>query len=370
MSSHPRMKKGRSGTLDERMKTLLSAVGLSLLAAQPLAPQSTGLAKGVVEENRHVLSQEQMDAAFTKPGCLDGYRPSQSGPLIPLDRGDGEPLDTTFTVEPRWIDSDGFRIRGWLYLPKAEGPFPLVVLTNGGGGDRSPTKSLSDFIAPVFAHCGVAAFVHDKRGTGESDGVFRDTTYEDYIRDTGNSAVALSEDPRIDPDRIGVMGGSEGGRIAVSSASRFPVFSFAISMMGPLQSMKEDRFYAQLNGLRVQGSSDSLLAQVEPIWRGIIDAWASDDPAQHARIDEEILAAQKLLTSREGIFCEPASATSVAGALRDIRSGRIPEGSSVVCTLTGHGLKDPDTAIKQCEGGMLTVDAELDAVKAAILNNM
>ena len=86
--------------------------------------------------------------------------------------------------------------------------------------------------------------------------------------------------------------------------------------------------------------------------------------------DEEILAAQKLLTSREGIFCEPASATSIAGALRDIRSGRIPEGSSVVCTLTGHGLKDPDTAIKQCEGGMLTVDANLESVKRAILDNM
>ncbi len=86
--------------------------------------------------------------------------------------------------------------------------------------------------------------------------------------------------------------------------------------------------------------------------------------------DAEILAAQKLLTSREGIFCEPASAISVAGALRDIRSGRIPEGSCVVCTLTGHGLKDPDTAIRQCEGGMLTVDATLDAVKRAILDSM
>jgi threonine synthase len=86
--------------------------------------------------------------------------------------------------------------------------------------------------------------------------------------------------------------------------------------------------------------------------------------------DEEILAAQKLLTSREGIFCEPASATSVAGALRDIRSGRIPERSCVVCTLTGHGLKDPDTAIRQCEGGMLTVDAKLESVKRAILDNM
>ena len=86
--------------------------------------------------------------------------------------------------------------------------------------------------------------------------------------------------------------------------------------------------------------------------------------------DEEILAAQKLLTTKEGIFCEPASATSVAGALRDIRSGKIPAGSSVVCTLTGHGLTDPDTAIKQCQEGMLTVDAELDAVKEAIISNM
>ena len=87
--------------------------------------------------------------------------------------------------------------------------------------------------------------------------------------------------------------------------------------------------------------------------------------------DEEILAAQKLLTTREGIFCEPASATSVAGALRDIRSGKIPEGSTVVCTLTGHGLKDPDTAIAQCsDDPMLTVDAELGAVKDAILSNM
>ena len=86
--------------------------------------------------------------------------------------------------------------------------------------------------------------------------------------------------------------------------------------------------------------------------------------------DEEILAAQKLLTSREGIFCEPASATSVAGALRDIRSGKIPEGSTVVCTLTGHGLKDPDTAIRQCDNDMLTIDASLDSVKKAILDNM
>ena len=86
--------------------------------------------------------------------------------------------------------------------------------------------------------------------------------------------------------------------------------------------------------------------------------------------DDEILAVQKLLAERDGIFCEPASAISVAGALRDIRSGRIPVGSTVVCTLTGHGLKDPDTAIRQCAEPTVSVDATLSAVKQAILQRM
>jgi threonine synthase len=86
--------------------------------------------------------------------------------------------------------------------------------------------------------------------------------------------------------------------------------------------------------------------------------------------DEEILDAQRLLAQREGVFCEPASATSVAGALRDIKNGKIREGTRVVCTLTGHGLKDPDTAIKQSTTPVLKVKAALDAVKKAILDNL
>jgi threonine synthase len=86
--------------------------------------------------------------------------------------------------------------------------------------------------------------------------------------------------------------------------------------------------------------------------------------------DEDILAAQKLLAQKEGVFCEPASAISLAGTLHDIKKGRIKAGSRVVCTLTGHGLKDPDTAIKQSTGPMLKVPAELGAVKKAILDNL
>jgi threonine synthase len=86
--------------------------------------------------------------------------------------------------------------------------------------------------------------------------------------------------------------------------------------------------------------------------------------------DPQILNAQKLLAQREGIFCEPASAISIAGAMNDICAGRIPEGSTVVCTLTGHGLKDPDTAIGQCQDAVSKVPAELGAVKRAILDRL
>ena len=73
--------------------------------------------------------------------------------------------------------------------------------------------------------------------------------------------------------------------------------------------------------------------------------------------DSEILAAYRFLASRESVFCEPASAASVAGLLRT----DIPKGSTVVCVLTGHGLKDPDVAISQ-----ITVPDAVDATYEAI----
>jgi threonine synthase len=85
--------------------------------------------------------------------------------------------------------------------------------------------------------------------------------------------------------------------------------------------------------------------------------------------DEEILRAQRLLASTEGIFCEPASAISIAGLLKDLERSVIGEGSTIVCTLTGHGLKDPDTAIAQSTKPFL-VDATRSAIEAVIGENM
>jgi threonine synthase len=81
--------------------------------------------------------------------------------------------------------------------------------------------------------------------------------------------------------------------------------------------------------------------------------------------DEEILAAYRDLARLEGVFCEPASAASVAGVRKLAAAGRIDPGATIVCVLTGHGLKDPDTATRQADA-VVEAAASVDGVREAL----
>ena len=76
--------------------------------------------------------------------------------------------------------------------------------------------------------------------------------------------------------------------------------------------------------------------------------------------DDELLRVQYALASEEGIFCEPASAAGLAAVLAEAKAGRIEPGSTVVCTLTGNGMKDPDAVAKRAK------ITEVEATEAAI----
>jgi len=78
--------------------------------------------------------------------------------------------------------------------------------------------------------------------------------------------------------------------------------------------------------------------------------------------DEEILAAYKLVARTEGVFVEPASAACLAGLIHCVRAGKIPKGSVVAATMTGHGLKDPDNAIEAAGFEPIVVPAQREAV--------
>jgi threonine synthase len=101
-------------------------------------------------------------------------------------------------------------------------------------------------------------------------------------------------------------------------------------------------------------------------WQGATDAVKESEGHIGKVTDEEILAAYKLIARTEGIFVEPACAAPLAGLIQRVQAGQIPEGSLVTATMTGHGLKDPDTAITAAGFSPTVVPAEKEAVMRVI----
>jgi threonine synthase len=97
-------------------------------------------------------------------------------------------------------------------------------------------------------------------------------------------------------------------------------------------------------------------------WQGASNALSESGGAIDSVTDEEILAAQRWLASHEGIFVEPASAASVAGLFK---LGKL-NARRVVLTVTGHGLKDPDTAMTTGDYRPIDADADLSALRAVL----
>ncbi|MCL2626749.1 MAG: threonine synthase [Cystobacterineae bacterium] len=100
-------------------------------------------------------------------------------------------------------------------------------------------------------------------------------------------------------------------------------------------------------------------------WDGAVAAQKESGGQFMAVSDEEILAAYQTIARTEGVFCEPASAASVAGLMKAMKSQTLPAAQTVVCTLTGHGLKDPDSACRISSAPM-KLEAKLSVVEGHI----
>ena len=101
-------------------------------------------------------------------------------------------------------------------------------------------------------------------------------------------------------------------------------------------------------------------------WQKAVEAASESSGSIDMVSDQEILDAQRLLARSAGIFVEPASAAGIAGLVKCHAAGGVPAGSTVVVTVTGHGLKDPDVAVENSRAETILVDSDLDSVLVAI----
>jgi len=100
-------------------------------------------------------------------------------------------------------------------------------------------------------------------------------------------------------------------------------------------------------------------------WKRALNAMRESGGTATTVTDEEIVYAQKLLARTEGIFVEPASAASIAGLKKLVENNEVDPNENIVCVTTGHGLKDPEVAIKAC-GRVVEIETNLEVLKKAL----
>ena len=140
---------------------------------------------------------------------------------------------------------DGVRLVGELVVPEVAGSTPAALVLNGSGPlDRNSNMpeqvlDIANTIASALAEHGVASFRFDKRGVGESGGDYLTTGFERETDDAAAALAVLRGDPRIDPERVSVIGHSAGANIGVRLATRSDWIAGLVLLSGSISSGEE-----------------------------------------------------------------------------------------------------------------------------------
>lgn len=191
--------------------------------------------------------------------------------------------------------SGDVELQAMLRLPAEAGggPVPAIVLLPGGGTQYLTMEP--DYWAGRLAAAGFAALVYHKRGTGDSGGDWASATFDDFIADAGAAIDMLRRDPRID-GRIGVMGFSQGGRLAPVVAARFGADA-AVSISGPQISVADTRLWALRNAMRRGGMVEADVEDALSLWREFFEGLQSGDTSA-VELDTRIAGAARRLPAQ------------------------------------------------------------------------
>lgn len=177
-----------------------------------------------------------------------------------------------------------------LLLPEGEGPVPgAVVIQGSGASDRSNLWSRA--IAEALVGNGVAVLLTDKRGSGASGGDWRTAGFGDLAGDALAGVEFLRGRPEIDPGRVGLVGLSQGGRVApIVAAARPEEVAFVINLSGAAVSFAEQSFFEMRNTARQAGLSEADVQEVLELNRAAIHYLLSGDWDGYAAAREQGLA--------------------------------------------------------------------------------
>ncbi|MBR9921520.1 MAG: alpha/beta fold hydrolase [Bacteroidetes bacterium] len=167
-------------------------------------------------------------------------------------------------IEDHQIVLDEDIIGASLYLPAGNGPHPACIIPMGAA---NYDRSVFDLEARLFAEYGIATLIYDNYGNGKSNGNLRTKSFRDKQEQLVKLMDWLATQEQIDPDKIGLAGGSQGGRIAIMAAAERPKTAFLVLLATPLETRMDQQLYAIAEHHRQQGFAEDVITQSNEVWR-------------------------------------------------------------------------------------------------------
>lgn len=197
---------------------------------------------------------------------------------------DTAPASASYRTEEVRYERDDLTLAALLMLPETEGPHPgAVVIRGSGGSDRSNPWTRA--VAEEILGAGVAVLLTDKRGSGASEGDWRAADFHDLAGDAMAGVRYLRSRPEIRGSAIGLVGLSQGGRVAPIAASRSGKVAFVVNVSGSAVSFLEQSFHEMGNMARQAGLPESAVREVLALNRAageflLTGNWAPYDRAR------------------------------------------------------------------------------------------
>jgi pimeloyl-ACP methyl ester carboxylesterase len=181
-------------------------------------------------------------------------------------KGAGQ-IHSAFRAEDVTFKSGAISLAGTLLLPRRRSRVPAIVFVQGAGQEQ---RFASRFLAEFFVNRGVAALIYDKRGTGESTGDWKVSSFDDLAEDVTAAVSFLESRHEVDPARIGLMGSSQGGWIAPMAALRIPDLAFLIVKSAAAVTPEQQELARVEIQMRAEGDSPADIAEALALYRHAI----------------------------------------------------------------------------------------------------
>ena len=188
------------------------------------------------------------------------WTPSDGSPVIMADR-----IPNYLTEEEVTFSNGNVTLAGTFLVPTTPGPHPAILIIHGS---EQATRTIGAYriLAEWLVHQGFAVLLYDKRGVGDSTGVYQEYASDSNLNNLAGDGVAgvafLRQREEVDPARIGVMGASQAGWVGPRIARQSPDVAFMVMLVGPTVSPGQETLHERLDGERRLGLAEWTEAEI------------------------------------------------------------------------------------------------------------